>query len=196
MAVVLASASPIRKLLLDRAGVPAAVEPARIDEEAIRAGLDAEAAPPRDVAEALAELKARKVSPRWPGMLVLGVDQVLALGGRRFDKPEGLDGARAQLRALQGQTHQLVTAAVIVRNEAPIWRVVTTVQMTMRPLADAEIDAYLAEAGEGVLGSVGAYQFEGVGVRLFSGYRGDFFSVLGLPLLEVLAALRANGAIP
>lgn len=195
MTVVLASASPVRKALLERAGVAVTVAPARIDEAEIRAGLDAEGAAPRAVAEALAEFKARKVSARHPGQLVIGADQVADLDGQRLDKPEGLEGARCQLDRLQGKTHRLHSAAVVARNGAPIWRHIATVQMTMRPLDAAAIARYLDAAGPDVLGCVGCYQFEGLGASLFSGYRGDYFAVLGLPLLEVLDVLRANGAI-
>ena len=195
MTVVLASASPVRRQLLERAGVPVTVDPARIDEAAIREGLDAEGAQPRAVAEALAEFKARKVSARHPGALVLGADQVAELDGARLDKPEGESGARAQLARLQGKTHRLHSAAVIARDGAPIWRHIATVQMVMRPLDDAAIDRYLAAAGPDVLGCVGCYQFEGLGASLFAAYRGDYFAVLGLPLLEVLDVLRANGAM-
>jgi septum formation protein len=195
MTVVLASASPVRRLLLERAGVPVTVAPARIDEAEIRAGLDAEGAAPRAVAEALAEFKARKVSARDPGQLVIGADQVAEIDGVRLDKPEDEAAARAQLDLLQGKTHRLHSAAVVARGGAPIWRHIATVQMIMRPLDDAAIDRYLAAAGPAVLDCVGCYQFEGLGASLFSGYRGDYFAVLGLPLLEVLDVLRANGAI-
>lgn len=196
MTVVLASASPVRRLLLERVGLSVTVDPARIDESAIRAGLDAEGATPRAVAEALAEFKARKVSARHPGALVIGADQVADIDGERLDKPAGADDARAQLARMQGRTHQLHSAAVIARSGAPIWRHIATVRMTMRPLDDAAIDRYLDAAGPDVLGCVGCYQFEGLGASLFSAYRGDYFAVLGLPLLEVLDVLRSNGAMP
>ena len=196
MTVVLASASPIRRQLLERAGIGVLADPARVDEDEVRSGLDADAVPPREVAEALAELKARKVSARHPGALVIGADQVLELDGRRFDKPADRAEARRHLEAFAGRTHRLHSAAVIARDATPVWRHISTVQMTMRPLSAADIDVYLDRAGPAALESVGAYQFEGLGASRFAGYRGDFFAVLGLPLLEVLGALRANGVGP
>jgi septum formation protein len=195
MTVVLASASPIRRALLEGAGVPVSVMPARVDEDAVRRGLDAEGAKPRDVAEALAELKARKVASRHPGAVVLGCDQVLECDGSRFDKVDSITHAAQQLRRLQGRTHTLHTAVVAFRDGAPLWRVVPGVRLTMRPLGDDDIAAYLAEAGEAVLGSVGCYQFEGLGARLFADYQGDYFAVLGLPVLPVLDFLRNQGLI-
>jgi septum formation protein len=181
--------------LLERAGLSLTVDPARIDEADIRAGLDAEGASARAVAEALAEFKARKISARHPGALVIGADQVAELDGSRLDKPADMASARDQLTRLQGKTHRLHSAAVVVRDGAPIWRHIAAVQMTMRPMDGTVIDAYLGLAGPQVLGCVGCYQFEGLGASLFAAYRGDYFAVLGLPLLEVLDVLRANGAI-
>jgi septum formation protein len=195
MTLVLASASPIRRALLERAGVEVVAIPAAIDEESMRAGLDAEGARPRDVAEALAELKARKVSAREPSAIVLGCDQVLECDGVRFDKPADKTAALAQLANLQGRTHSLHSAAVAYRGGAHLWRSVPAVRLTMRHLSPADIEAYLAQAGEDALGSVGCYRFEGLGVRLFSQYSGDYFAVLGLPLLEVLDFLRNQGEI-
>lgn len=195
MTVVLASASPIRLALLERAGVVVTVDPARIDEEEIRLGLEADSAKPRDVAEALAEFKARKVSARQPGTVVLGCDQVLDCEGERFDKVRNIAEASVQLTRLQGRTHTLHTAVVAFRDGAPLWRAVPGVKLTMRPMSHDDIASYLAEAGESVLGSVGCYQFEGLGARLFTGYSGDYFSVLGLPLLSVLDFLRNQGLI-
>ena len=196
MTVVLASASPIRRALLERAGIDVVVDPARVDEEEIRIGLDADAVPPREVAEALAEFKARKVSSRHPGSLVIGADQVLELDGRRFDKPADPAAARQHLAAFSGRTHRLHTAAIIARDGAPIWRHISTVQMTMHSLTAEDIERYLDRAGAAAVESVGGYQFEGLGASLFAAYRGDFFAVLGLPLIEVLGALRANGVAP
>ena len=195
MTVVLASASPIRRALLENAGVSVEVVPARIDEVAVREGLDAEAAKPRDIADALAELKARKISARLPEAIVLGCDQVLECEGWRFDKAATHEEARARLMALQGRTHVLHSAVVAFRAGQPLWRTVPAVRLTMRPLTPEAIDAYLAEAGEAVLGSVGCYAFEGLGARLFTGYAGDYFAMLGLPLLPVLDFLRNQGVI-
>jgi septum formation protein len=195
MSVILASASPIRRALLERAGVMVTADPARIDEAEIRLGLEADGAKPRDVADALAEFKARKVSARRAGAVVLGCDQVLECEGARFDKVATMAEAAAQLSRLQGRTHTLHTAAVAFRDGAPLWRALPGVKLTMRPLSENDIAAYLAEAGEAVLGSVGCYQFEGLGARLFTAYAGDYFAVLGLPLLPVLDFLRNQGLI-
>jgi septum formation protein len=195
MTVILASASPIRRLILERAGVTMEPVPARVDEEAVRAGLDAEGAKPRDVADALAELKARKVAARFPSAVVLGCDQVLECDGERFDKVEDMGAARATLSALQGKAHTLHSAVVGFRDNAAVWRTVASVRLVMRPMTADAIDAYLAETGDSVLGSVGCYAFEGLGARLFTSYTGDYFAVLGLPLLPVLDFLRNQGEI-
>lgn len=196
MTLILASASEARSAMLEAAGVAVRVDPARIDEAAVKAAMIAEAAPPRDLADSLAELKAQRVSARWPGALVLGADQVLVAEGRIYDKPGDLDGARSQLRALRGQTHWLLSAAVIALDGAAIWRHVGQARLAMRPFTDAFLEDYLARAGAAVLGSVGGYRLEGLGAQLFARVEGDYFTVLGLPLLEVLGFLRARGEIP
>jgi septum formation protein len=193
--VVLASASAVRAELLRRAGVEVAVEPARVDEAAVKASLLAEGAPPRDVADKLAELKAMRIGARHETALVLGADQVLVHRGEILDKPASLDEARAHLRRLRGARHDLLSAAVIVLQGAPVWRHVGEARLTMRPFSDAFLDRYLGQVGERALSSVGAYQLEDLGAQLFTRVDGDYFTVLGLPLLEILGFLRARGAL-
>ncbi|MEO0622102.1 MAG: Maf family nucleotide pyrophosphatase [Pseudomonadota bacterium] len=195
MTLILASASAARREMLEAAGVAVEAVPARVDEIAVKAAMLAEEAPPRDIADSLAELKAVRISGRYPGQLVLGADQVLVAGGRVFDKPRDLAEARAHLTTLRGQTHQLLSAAVIARDGAPLWRHIGTVHLVMRPVTDAFLDDYLARSGEAILSSVGAYHLEGLGAQLFARVDGDYFTVLGLPLLEVLGFLRAQGVL-
>lgn len=194
MALVLASASSIRAEMLRRAGVTVDVQPARIDEAAIRDALLAEDAPPRDVADALAEGKARKISARQPG-LVLGCDQVLALKGRLFEKPTTPEQARDHLTALRGQTHQLLSAAVLYDDGKPVWRHVGVARLTMRNFSDSYLDDYVARNWPGIGESVGAYKLEEEGVRLFAQVTGDYFTILGLPMLELLNYLSLRGEI-
>lgn len=194
MTLILASGSATRRKMLEDAGVAIAVEKPRVDEEAVKAGLRAEGLRPREQADALAEVKALSVSRMRSG-LVLGADQMLALGDEAFDKPADRAEARAQLLALRGKTHALVTAAVIAREGQVIWRHVDTPKLTMRAFSDAFLDDYLDRVGEGALSSVGGYQLEGLGAQLFSRVDGDYFSVLGLPLMPLLSYLRDIGEI-
>lgn len=194
-ALILASASPARLAMLTAAGVVAEAIPARIDEGAVKQAMLAEGAPLRDIADKLAELKALRLSARHPGRLVLGADQVLVSGGRLFDKPADLAEALSHLRVLRGASHQLLSAAVVALDGAPVWRHVGAARLTMRPFTDAFLDDYLARIGDLALTSVGCYHLEGLGAQLFSRVEGDYFTILGLPLLELLGFLRARGAL-
>ena len=194
--LLLASASAIRAEMLRRAGLSVQALPARIDEEAIRAALEAEGANPRDVADTLAEMKARKLSDKHDGRLVLGCDQVLELGGGVFAKPGTAEAARAQLLRLRGKTHRLLSAAVLYRDGAPLWRHVGEVRLTMRHFSDTYLDDYLARNWPGIGESVGAYKLEEEGVRLMQRIEGDYFTILGLPLVELLGYLGQRGTIP
>jgi septum formation protein len=191
--LVLASASPARQRMLENAGIRFEAVPARIDEAAIRAALENEGATPRDLADALGEFKARRAQERRPDSVVLGSDQILALQRRVLAKPRSREQAAEQLAELQGREHQLLSSAVIYHEGAPIWRTVGQARMTMHPLDPAAIERYLDEAWPDVAGSVGAYHAETLGARLFSRIDGDWFSVLGLPLLEVCSFLRLRG---
>ena len=188
---ILASASAVRKRLLDAAGVRVDRIASAVDEESLKAGL--EALDHDALALALAEAKAAAVSAAHPGRLVLGADQLLVLGDRRFDKPRDREEAAAHLAAFSGRVHELVTAAIAMRDGAVQWRRTERARLTVRPLSRAAIDAYLEIVGPAALESVGAYQLEGPGAQLFERVDGDFFTVLGLPLLPLLEFLRSEG---
>ena len=195
MTLVLASGSSVRQLLLRNAGVRFEVDPADIDERAAEGPLLQSGAGPDDLALALAMAKAAHVSKRRGGDLVVGADQVLDLDGERFTKPENMDAARRQLLRLSGRSHQLHSALACARAGEVVWSHLSSPMLTMRPLEPAAVGNYLAEAGEAALSSVGAYQLEGPGLRLFEAIEGDYFAILGLPLLPLLAFLRAEGLV-
>lgn len=193
--LVLASGSPFRKAMLVSAGVDVEAVPAEIDERAVEAPLQDSGVSPEDVAVILAEAKALEVSERRPGALVLGCDQTLSLGDEVFHKPADMEGARRHLLALSGKTHQLNSAAVLVRNGEVLWRHVGIANLTMRKLEPAFVGRHLARVGDKALSSVGAYQIEGEGIQLFEKVEGDHFTIVGLPLLPLLSELRRLGAI-
>ena len=194
--VVLASASASRRALLENAGVVATVDAAPVDEQEVKASLRAAGATAADVAEALAELKAQRVSARHEGALVIGADQVLECEGEWFDKPRDLDHAAAHLQALSGRTHRLVACVCVVRDGRRLWHHVDSAELTMRPLSERFVADYLAAVGEDALASVGGYRLEGLGAQLFSRVAGDYFTVLGLPLLPLLDFLRNQRVVP
>lgn len=195
MALVLASGSATRASMLTAAGLLFERVPADVDERAVEASVAGSGVGPDDVAAILAEVKAGEVAARRPGDLVIGADQTLALGDRRFDKPASMEAARQQLLALAGNTHHLHAAVTVVRDGAVLFRHVSTAAMTMRPFTPAFVGHYLAVVGERALSSVGAYQVEGFGIQLFEAIEGDHFTVLGLPLLPLLGFLRDEGVI-
>jgi septum formation protein len=194
--LVLASASGARIALLKNAGLDFTARAAAIDERAVEAPLAASRIAASGIALALAEAKALDVAADEPDALVIGADQVLAAGGERWNKPESPAAARAQLLALSGRTHTLHTAVAVVRDKAVLWRHEDAAYMHMRLLSPTFIEAYLARVGDMALKSVGAYQLEGPGIQLFDRIDGDFFTILGLPLLPLLKFLRSEGAIP
>lgn len=193
--LVLASSSAVRAQLLEAAGVDASVDPAMVDEARIRAESRAMGRDAGDCALLLAEAKAREVAARHPGALVLGADQMLECEGRWFDKPTDLNDARAQLQALNGRRHRLIAAAAVMRDGVVLWRTVERPLLTMRRFSEAFLDRYLAAMGKRVLITVGGYELEGLGAQLMAGVEGDYFAILGLPLLSLLAFLRDEGAL-
>jgi septum formation protein len=190
--LILASASPSRRQLLTDAGLRFAIEPAGIDEDEVKRSLGSRAAP-QELAETLAEMKALRVSAKHPAEFVVGADSTLACNGRMFDKPPSLDAARKQLLALRGQTHELFSSVVVARGGVRPWHWNERARLTMRPFSEGFVDAYLARTGEAVLSSVGAYQLEGLGAHLFTRVDGDYFTILGLPLLPLLSFLAGHG---
>lgn len=195
-ALVLASGSEIRAKLLRQAGIDVIVAPARIDERALAGAVAAEGATSRDLADVLAETKALKISSRHPGTLVLGADQVLDCAGEIFSKPATPEESIDQIRRLAGRTHRLLSAAVVCRDERPLWRHVGEARLTLAPLGDAFIVDYVTRNWPGLGDTVGGYKIEEEGVRLMSRIEGDWFTILGLPLIELLTWLRGRGDIP
>jgi len=193
--IVLASGSEIRAHLLRQAGIEFETDVPRLDEQAIKAALLAEEAPPRDIADTLAEAKARKVSAKHPGKLVLGCDQVLDFEGQLLSKPASAEVALAQLKEMRGKRHMLLSAAVIYCDGEPIWRHVGQVRLVMRKCSDAYLEDYVSRNWDSIRHAVGAYKLEEEGVRLFAFIEGSYFNVLGLPLMEIISYLGLQGVI-
>jgi len=196
MTLILASQSASRGAMLTAAGVPFIAEAAGVDEDSVKAAMLADGADGRALADALAEMKAVKLSQRHPQALVLGCDSTVeAADGTLIDKAESREDSARQLRALSGTTHKLTSAAVVAQGGSPIWRHVDVARMTMRPLSDAFIDSYLDAEWPAIGSCVGGYRVEGPGVQLFARIDGSHFTILGLPLLPLLAWLRDRGVI-
>lgn len=195
LAVTLASGSASRRALLVAAGVRAEAVPPNVDEESYRTAMRADGVPVRDQAMQLAEMKALRVSQSRPG-LVIGGDQMLALGEQAFDKPRDLAEARDHLIRLSGKSHTLETAIVVCEDGRSVWRHLARPKLTMRPLSPEFIDSYVDQCSGELLTTVGAYQLEGLGAQLFARIEGDYFSILGLPLLPLLDYLRIRGVLP
>lgn len=196
MSIVLASGSATRAQLLRAAGAVFTIEPAAVDEEAVKQSLLAEGASPRVVADALAELKALRISAARPDALVIGADLVLEFEGRLVSKSDSLAAARALLLELRGKRHTLHCAAVLARAGVPVWRHAERATLWMREFSEDHLDAYLAHHGEDLLSGVGCYRIEDDGLQLFDRIDGDYFAILGLPLLPLLNALREHSLLP
>ena len=196
--LVLASASATRHAMLDAAGVPFRSTRPTLDEGALKEAWlrTSSQSPLEGLAASLAEAKARQVSEWEPGALVIGADQVLALGARVFSKALSRDDAKQTLRELGGRTHELHSAVALATNGEIVWRHTDTAHMTVRNFSDEWLETYLNEAGGALSRSVGAYELEGLGVQLFDGVEGNHFTILGLPLLPLLAELRRRGVLP
>jgi len=194
--LILASASRSRAQILRNAGVAFEVIPAHVDEDEIKTAMLAANTPHRVVADALAELKAVRVSSAHPGKLVIGADQVLSFAGELVSKCATMAEGRDLLCRLRGRSHELLSAAVIAKDGVPIWRHTERSRLTMFPVSDAFIDAYLEKKGTDILSGVGCYRLEDEGAQFFSHIAGDYFAILGLPLIQLLSALREQGVIP
>ena len=193
--LILASSSETRLRLLRAAGLDVTSQNPRVDEVVIRSSLEADLASPRDIADALAEMKARKIADRNADALVLGCDQVLEFQGKVWGKPESPEQALGQLMALRGQAHKLLSAVVLYDLGEPVWRFVGEVRLTMRPVTDDWLTAYVSRNWASIRHSVGGYKLEEEGIRLFSAIEGDYFTILGLPLLPLLGYLGERGFI-
>jgi septum formation protein len=193
--LILASASPFRRMLLDNAGIRYQAKAADIDERAIEAEVEEQNLSPEDVALVLAEAKARNVGRSFPGHLVIGSDQTMSLGPRVYHKPRDMDEARRHLLSLSGAVHQLNSGIVVTRDNDILWKHVSSAKMSVRTLSPDFVDRHLARVGDKALSSVGAYQLEGEGIQLFDAIEGDYFTILGLPMLPLLAKLRELGVI-
>lgn len=193
--LILASSSPFRRTLLENAGLAFEAHAAEIDERAIEAPLEKNGASPDEVALVLARAKASEVSSRFPGALVIGSDQTMSLGDIVFHKPKDMADAANHLTILSGKTHRLNSAIALCRNGELLWEHVAHASLTMRPLSANFIGQHLQRVGNKAMSSVGAYQLEGEGIQLFEKIDGDYFTIIGLPLLPLLAKLRELGAI-
>jgi septum formation protein len=192
--LVLASKSATRRAVLDGAGVPYEAVGSGVDEEVTKAALLAKRASPRQIADALAEEKALAVSVGRPE-LVIGADQTLEFQGELYDKAETVEAARARLKTLRGKPHMLHSAVVVAQGGAVVWRETESATLTMRDFSDAFLEDYLAAEGEAALGSVGCYRLEGLGLQLFAKIQGDYFTILGLPMMGLLGLLRRRGVV-
>lgn len=191
--LILASRSKVRQALLEGAGIPLEICPADLDERRLEAGATAQS--PGIVAAHLAREKARAVAKSRSGAMTLGADQTLALGATRFSKPADIDSAREQLRSLSGKTHELHSAIAFVRDDAVLFEYVGVARLTMRAFSDKFLASYLNCVGTAAAASVGAYRLEGFGIQLFERIEGDYFTILGLPLLQALQFLRRQGCL-
>lgn len=193
--VILASGSSIRAKLLCDAGVTFSTKISKIDEASIISSLTAEKAKPHDVVDVLAEYKARRVAMKYNGAIVIGCDQILVCDKKIYEKAETLDAARSTLQSLRGKAHQLMSAVVIFEQGKPVWRHIGRAQLIMRDFSDSYVDGYIEKNRDTILSSVGCYKLEEEGVQLFSHIQGDYFTILGIPLLEVLGFLRSRGVL-
>jgi nucleoside triphosphate pyrophosphatase len=195
--LILASGSPYRRKMLEAAGLSFRIVPADVDEAALKRGLAAQTPKPipATIADALARAKAESVSVRHPDATVIGADQILALGDELLDKPGDLAAARVQLERLRGKTHRLISAVVVAEAGKVLWTHVDEAVLTMRPFSREFLDRYVAQAGPGLCQIVGAYEIEGPGIQLFEHVEGDHFTIIGLPLVPLLAELRSRGVI-
>jgi septum formation protein len=192
--IILASKSAARAAVLTGAGVPFETAVAGVDEDAVKQSLLAQGSGARDIADALAELKAIRISQKRPGF-VIGSDQTLEFEGKLYDKAIDLAEARERLKTMRGKPHKLHSAVVVAKDGAPIWREIVSATLTMRDFSDDFLEAYLAAEGQAALGSVGVYRLEASGAQLFSKIEGDYFAILGLPLMGLLDLLRRHGAL-